>query len=106
MPPSKGKVSFDEEARKEFLTGFQRRKSARRKKAQRQKEHKQQLARVVQRKQLRPVQRTQSEPWKRNSSDGIQTMNGVAQEPQTYECGGALVTATVSEFDFNDPEKP
>jgi len=33
-------------------------------------------------------------------------MNGVAQEPQTYECGGALVTATVSEFDFNDPEKP
>ncbi|KAL4537194.1 hypothetical protein Ndes2526B_g04897 [Nannochloris sp. 'desiccata'] len=92
-------IVFDPSAHKEYITGFRKRKQARRKDALSNLEKKQRQQRIEERAERRLAQKEQLNLAKYSTdSDQEEEDNGVAKRPQVqvYNAGGLTSTVTVA----------
>ena len=98
-------ITFDPAARKDFITGFHKRKTERRKKAQTKAEERARREKLEARKEKREYLKQQRSVGAGEAivddedHDGDDAASGTALEKETFNFQGMLATATVTSLD-------
>jgi ribosomal RNA-processing protein 17 len=98
-------ITFDPAARKDFITGFHKRKTERRKKAQTKAEERARREKLEARKEKREYLKQQRSVGAGEAivddedHDGEEAASGTALEKETFNFQGMLATATVTSLD-------